>query len=73
MARRVLLGKPDATRRPGRSSTTLRKVLEEDTGLEGEELLMAMMGKRSWMKNFIHVTDKVGCGLLTKLLSYSLS
>ena len=65
-ARRVLLCKPDATRRPGRPCTTLRMFLEDDTGLEGEELLTATMDRGSWMKNFILVIDKVGCDYPTK-------
>ena len=49
---RISLWKPDDIRRPG---TTLRMVLEQNTGLE--ELLMAMLDSGSWRKNFIHVTD----------------
>ena len=35
---RVSLWKPDAIRTPDRPSTTLSMILDEDTGLEGEEL-----------------------------------
>ena len=62
VAGRVLLWKPDVNRRVGRPKTTLKNVLEEDTGLEGEELLTVMLDRESWRKNFVHVTDSVGCG-----------
>ena len=38
-----------------------KKILEDDTGLNGEEILTRMCWKKSWKKNFINVTDSVGC------------
>ena len=54
--------KPDATRRPGRPSTTLRTVQEEDTVLEGKELLTAYRLRMTF--------DRVFVGRLVLCLSY---
>ena len=61
VAQRVLMWKPDTNRKRGRSSTTLKMVLVEDTRLEGDELVTAMQDRVNWRKKFLHVTNSVGC------------
>ena len=65
-AGRVILWNPDARRKVGRPRITLKNVLEDDTGLEAKEILTAMLDRGSWKKNFINVTDFVGCDKVSK-------
>ena len=48
-----VLWTPDVCRRVGRPNITLTKVLENYTGLEANELRMAMSNTVSWRKNFV--------------------
>ena len=59
-AGKVLLWKPAASRRVGRPNTTLKKVLEEDTGLEGNELRTAMLDRVGWRKNYVMAPTGIG-------------
>ena len=51
-ASRVLLVEPDERRRVGRPKVTLKKILEDDTGLEARELQTVILDRVSWKKNF---------------------
>eukprot|EP00058_Branchiostoma_floridae_P027239 XP_002612730.1 hypothetical protein BRAFLDRAFT_97291 [Branchiostoma floridae] len=51
MAGRVLLWRPDDKRRRGRPSLTLKRVIEEDVGLQDGDLLSAMRDRAAW-RNF---------------------
>ena len=55
-AGRVLLGTPNVCRRVGRPNITLKKVLENDTGMEANKLRTAMLDRMSWRKNFVMAT-----------------
>ena len=44
---------PDERRRVGRPKITLKKILEDDTGLEARELQTVMLDRVSWRKNFV--------------------
>jgi len=57
MAGRVLLWRPDEKRRRGRPSLTLKRVIEEDVGLQDGDLLSVMRDRVVW-KNFIASPDK---------------
>ena len=50
---RVLFWEPDERRRVGRPKITLKKILEDDTGLEARELQTVMLDRVSWKKNFV--------------------
>lgn len=50
-AGKVLLWTPEEPRRMGRPNTTLKKVLENDTGVEVTELQKAMLNRLPWWKN----------------------
>ena len=52
-AGRVLLSEPDKRRRVGHPKITLKKILEDDTGLEARELQTIMLDRVSWRKNFV--------------------
>ena len=49
----VLLWEPDERRRVGRPKITLKKILEDDTGLEAHELQTVMLDRVSWGKNLV--------------------
>ena len=49
----VLLWEPDERSRVGRPKITLKKILEDDTGLEAHELQTVMLDRVSWGKNFV--------------------
>eukprot|EP00058_Branchiostoma_floridae_P025155 XP_002610645.1 hypothetical protein BRAFLDRAFT_65836 [Branchiostoma floridae] len=51
MAGRVLLWRPDDKRRRGRPSLTLKRVIEEDVGLQDGDLLSVMRDRAAW-RNF---------------------
>eukprot|EP00058_Branchiostoma_floridae_P025263 XP_002610753.1 hypothetical protein BRAFLDRAFT_91539 [Branchiostoma floridae] len=57
MAGRVLLWRPDEKRRRGRPTLTLKRVIEEDVGLQDGDLLSVMRDRVVW-KNFIASPDK---------------
>ena len=52
-AGRVLLWETDEWRRVGHTKITLKKTLEDDTGLEAHELQTVMLDRVSWRKNFV--------------------
>ena len=55
-ANKVVLWEPDASRKVGQPNSTLKKVLEEDTGLEGKDLRAVML--ESLLENELcHSTD----------------
>jgi len=45
--KRVLLWKSDANRRRGRRNANLKMVLEDETGLEGNELMIMMQDREN--------------------------
>ena len=49
----VLLWEPDERRRVSRPKFTLKKILEDDTGLEARELQTVMLDRASWRKDFV--------------------
>ena len=49
----VLLWEPDERRRVARPKITLKKILEDDTGLEAHELQTVMLDRVSWGKNLV--------------------
>ena len=49
----VLLWEPNERRRVGRPKITLKKILEDDTGLEAHELQTVMLDRVSWGKNLV--------------------
>eukprot|EP00058_Branchiostoma_floridae_P026665 XP_002612156.1 hypothetical protein BRAFLDRAFT_88895 [Branchiostoma floridae] len=57
MAGRVLLWRPDEKRRRGRPSLTLKRVIEEDVGLQDGDLLSVMRDRVVW-RSFIASPDK---------------
>ncbi|XP_078578947.1 uncharacterized protein LOC144863552 [Branchiostoma floridae x Branchiostoma japonicum] len=57
MAGRVLLWRPDEKRRRGRPSLTLKRVIEEDVGLQDGDLLAVMRDRVVW-RSFIASPDK---------------
>ena len=52
-AGRVVSWEPDKGQRVGRLKITLKKILEDDTGLEARELQTVMSDRVSWRKNFV--------------------
>ena len=52
-AGRVLLWEHDERRRVGRPKITLKKILEDYTGLEARKLQTVMLDRVSWRKNFV--------------------
>ena len=48
-----VLWEPDKRRRVGHPKITLKKILEDDTGLEARELQTVMLDRVSWRKNFV--------------------
>ena len=52
-AGRLLTWVPEEPRRIGQPNITLRAIVQEDTGLEGNDLLTAMQDRDSWRKNFV--------------------
>ena len=55
-AGRLLLWSPDANRRTGRPNITLKKIIEEETGLSGKELLSVMADRDLWTSGFVNVS-----------------
>ena len=53
LAGSVLLREPDERRRVGRPKITLKRILEDDTGLEAHEPQTVMLDRVSWGKNFV--------------------
>ena len=47
-ANKVLLMKPDGSRRRGRPTTTLQNILEKDTNLSGTNLIPAIKNRNLW-------------------------
>ena len=52
-AGRLLTWVPEEPRRIGRPNITLRAIIQDDTGLEGKNLIAAMQDRDSWRKNFV--------------------
>ena len=47
---------PEENRRVGRPIVTIRHIIEEETGLSGNELLNAMSDRDKWRKDFVCFT-----------------
>eukprot|EP00058_Branchiostoma_floridae_P007091 XP_002592579.1 hypothetical protein BRAFLDRAFT_68901 [Branchiostoma floridae] len=56
MAAKVLLWELDAKRKRGRPNLILKKVLEEEVGLKGYNLLAAMLDRNAWL-NIVNGTS----------------
>ena len=59
VANMVLLWQPDAKRRSGRPTLTLKKLIEDDAGLMGNDLIATMLDRSVW-KNFMVSPTRVG-------------
>jgi len=59
VANMVLLWQPDAKRRSGRPTLTLKKLIEDDAGLMGNDLIATMLDRSAW-KNFMMSPTRLG-------------
>ena len=57
-AGRLLLWTPSAKRRIGRPFVTLKNIIEEETGLSGQDLLTAMADRQRWHLEYVHVSPE---------------
>ena len=57
-AGKLLLWTPNAKRRIGRPYVTLKSIIEEETGLSGQELLAAMADRQRWHLDFVRVSPE---------------
>jgi len=55
-AGRLLLWCPEAKRRVGRPFVTLKAIIEEETGLKGNDLLVTMSNRGVWSSEFVNVS-----------------
>lgn len=59
-ATQVLLWDPEEKRRVGRPRTTLKVIIERDTGLAGKDLIIAMKDRDRWRKDFVLSPTGIG-------------
>ena len=57
-AGRLLLWSPAAKRRVGRPCITLKSIIEEETGLSGQDLMAAMADRERWHQDYVRVSPE---------------
>ena len=52
-AGKLMIWFPEESRRVGRPKTTIKMILEEDTGLKGKHLINAMLNRKIWKEDYV--------------------